>query len=263
MKNLAFNLISYINYRLHCRGSRWLHAPFFYQLFNRIKSDSEFHSILDFQHSLLKELKTNSTILSYKDVGAGSRLSPKTRTVRSLATTSLTPRAELRKILILTEVIRPDYFVELGTCLGATSLCMNRAFPKLPIITMEGAPPIAAFARQQFSQKGSATILLKEGLFKDQLPAVLQEWQHQGKGLFLIDGHHAYQSTLDYAEMIFEKATQGSVLIFDDIHWSPDMYKAWQDIKSHPQSVATITWFRSGWVFTDPELTPGHYTWLG
>lgn len=263
LNDFIFSAFSYINHQRKCRGARWLHAPFFFQLYSSLNNKAAFSPVLKKHLVRLGGLKGNTTPLNYQDVGAGSRADAVTRTVGSLARHSLSPTREIQKILILTQSVQPDYFVELGTCLGETALCLHQAFPHLPIVTLEGAPPVAAFARNQFSKEGAEKIDLREGLFVDTLSTVLDEYRQKGRGMFLIDGHHAFQPTLDYADAIFEKAEKGSVLLFDDIHWSPGMLRAWKKIQNHPKTVASITWFRSGWVFTDPQLTPRHYRWRG
>jgi hypothetical protein len=79
--------------------------------------------------------------------------------------------------------------------------------------------------------------------------------------MFLIDGHHAFQPTLDYADLIFEKANQGSVLLFDDIHWSKEMEAAWSDIQQHPSVTLTIDLFFIGLVFINPDFkVKQHFT---
>ncbi|MDE5107691.1 MAG: class I SAM-dependent methyltransferase [Trichodesmium sp. St17_bin3_1_1] len=42
-----------------------------------------------------------------------------------------------------------------------------------------------------------------------------------------IDGHHEKLATLRYCELIKPMLNPDSVVIFDDIYWSQDMYDAW------------------------------------
>lgn len=262
-KNVAFSIVSYIRHQIKCRGARWLHPPYLFHLYTSLQNRNTFQAILQRHQRRIKDLKKNNTPVQYVDVGAGAHGSKTQKSVAVLAKNALMPSHELHKILILTHLVQPDYFVELGTCLGETSLCLHKAFPLLPLVTLEGAAPLAAFARAQFLKENAKAIDLREGLFVDTLPMVLEAYAAKGRGMYLIDGHHAFEPTLDYADLIFQRSAEGSVLIFDDIHWSPGMFRAWKRIQQHPKSITTITWFRSGWVFTDPYLTPGHYNWRG
>jgi hypothetical protein len=52
-----------------------------------------------------------------------------------------------------------------------------------------------------------------------------------------------------YFKSLLEKSTEDSILIFDDIHWSDEMEKAWDEIKLHPAVTLTIDLFFIGLVF--------------
>jgi predicted O-methyltransferase YrrM len=64
-----------------------------------------------------------------------------------------------------------------------------------------------------------------------------------------IDGNHRYEPTLRYFNMLMTKAQEYTILIFDDIYWSPEMTDAWQAIKSDPRVSLTIDIYRFGIVF--------------
>jgi predicted O-methyltransferase YrrM len=49
--------------------------------------------------------------------------------------------------------------------------------------------------------------------------------------MVFIDGHHQYQPTLDYFEMIYPKCNKNEIIIFDDILWSTGMRRAWEELK--------------------------------
>jgi hypothetical protein len=50
------------------------------------------------------------------------------------------------------------------------------------------------------------------------------------------------------------------VVIFDDIHYSPEMEQAWRDIKNHKLIYATVDLYKSGIAFLDPTLNRQHLT---
>lgn len=45
-------------------------------------------------------------------------------------------------------------------------------------------------------------------------------------------GHHDYAPTLAYFHQILPYASDGALLVFDDIHWSPGMAQAWEEIQA-------------------------------
>ena len=60
--------------------------------------------------------------------------------------------------------------------------------------------------------------------------------------------------TLRYFESCLQKITSPAILIFDDIHWSPEMEDAWREIKSHPSVMLTIDLFFMGLVFFNKDF---------
>jgi predicted O-methyltransferase YrrM len=115
------------------------------------------------------------------------------------------------------------------------------------VVSLEGAPNVAAIARTTFKTVGLDHITLIEGDFADTLPAYLQKINKLG--FAYIDGNHQYKPTMQYFKLLLEKSEEHSLLIFDDIHWSAAMEKAWEEIKLDPAVSLTIDLFFIGLVF--------------
>ena len=90
-------------------------------------------------------------------------------------------------------------------------------------------------------------IELLEGDFNNTLPEYIGKLDQIG--LAYVDGNHRYAPTVQYFNSLLEKSNEDSVLIFDDIHWSAEMEKAWAEIKAHPSVTLTIDLFFIGLVF--------------
>jgi hypothetical protein len=56
-----------------------------------------------------------------------------------------------------------------------------------------------------------------------------------------------------------EKATEESVFVFDDIHWSDEMHEAWQYISKHPKVMISIDLFFVGLVFFRKNQPKQHF----
>jgi hypothetical protein len=56
-----------------------------------------------------------------------------------------------------------------------------------------------------------------------------------------------------------ENVNENAILIFDDIHWSNDMEKAWEKIKKSGKVKLTIDLFFVGLVFIDKKLSKENY----
>jgi len=48
--------------------------------------------------------------------------------------------------------------------------------------------------------------------------------------------------------------------VFDDIHWSPGMERAWEKIRAHPKITVSLDLLRLGLVFFRRENKKEHFT---
>jgi predicted RNA methylase len=132
------------------------------------------------------------------------------------------------------------------------------AATKAPVITMEGAPTIAAKAKDNFKKLGFDHIEVVEGDFEHTLPLVVAKLEKVG--LAYVDGNHRYEPTIQYFHELLKHASDDTVIIFDDIHWSAAMEKAWDEIKCHPSVTLSIDLFFIGLVFFRKEnKEPSHF----
>ena len=77
--------------------------------------------------------------------------------------------------------------------------------------------------------------------------------------LVFFDANHRYEPTLAYFETCLPKTHNDSLFIFDDIHWSNDMERAWAAIKDHPATRVTVDLFGVGLVFFRHEQPKQHF----
>ena len=123
---------------------------------------------------------------------------------------------------------------------------MSLAAPESKINTLEGCPQTAKVARSGFEEHGLKNIELHVGDFEDLLPDLLNENQYD---LVFFDGNHQREATLKYFELCLQAASENSLFIFDDIHWSPDMETAWKEIMEYPEVSLTLDTYQWGLVF--------------
>jgi predicted O-methyltransferase YrrM len=127
----------------------------------------------------------------------------------------------------------PSTILELGTNCGFSSIYMSKGNLSGMVHTLEVAEAIAGVARENFKALGCENIVQHIGRFQDVLENVLE---HLGKVYFaFIDGYHDYQATLDYYGKIKPYLSQKAIVVFDDISWSEEMHRAWEEIISDPK----------------------------
>lgn len=137
-----------------------------------------------------------------------------------------------RGLACLVAEMRATTVLELGTNLGVTTAWLTSALdPTGPghVHTIEGACDVAAIARETLDVAGVADrATVHVGRFKDVLPTLLP-----GLGqldLAFVDGHHDGPATVDYLGRLRPALHSRSLVVFDDIRWSPDMTRAWREI---------------------------------
>jgi hypothetical protein len=102
-----------------------------------------------------------------------------------------------------------------------------------------------------FKNLGFQNIQLIEGNFDHSLPNYLNSISTIG--IAYVDGNHRYKPTMQYFNLLLTKSNDQTILIFDDIHWSSEMEKAWEEIKADPRVTLTIDLFYIGIVFFRQE----------
>jgi predicted O-methyltransferase YrrM len=129
---------------------------------------------------------------------------------------------------------------------------MGLANPEAKIITIEGAPAVAAVALKNFNGLQLSNIEIKEGNFDDILSQVVSGMP--AVDLAFIDGNHRREPTLHYFQELLLKTHNDSILIVDDIHWSQEMEEAWSTIKAHPSVRCSVDLFFIGILFFRHEF---------
>ena len=237
-------LKEFLSYQHRGRTKYYLHSPFVYQFHLRILSappSDDIRPISDLRRSLCDDHKK----ITIDDLGA--RPGRRVRSIADMARSASMPERYGRVLHRLVEQYRPGTIVELGTCLGIGTAYMAMGSAEAQVVTIEGIPSLSALAQRHHSSLGLKNIKLVTGSFDSMLPDVLADIPRLG--MAFVDGHHLYAPTLRYFEMLMERAGDGTILVFDDIHWSPEMTHAWQAVCRDPRISLTIDLYRMGIAF--------------
>lgn len=230
-----------------------VHSPFVFDFITNVLRDKQADAGFESIEAKRASLSRSRQILDVLDLGAGSASgNSKQRTVASIARSAAKPARFAMLFFRMIRYYGIDSVLELGTSVGLTTRYLSLAAPPAGVITIEGAPEIAAFTMKCFEEEGIRNVLLNTGDFKDVLPGALESMK--GKKLLFFDGNHQYQPTMDYFNAAMKVVSPDDILIFDDVHWSPEMEKAWSEIKKNEQVACTIDLFFIGIVFFRKEF---------
>jgi predicted O-methyltransferase YrrM len=246
--------LKYFKYWLTAANAKGhgVHSPFVYDFIKNILNDKRQFDCFRYIESLRSELKNDNTEINVPDFGAGSRMQLNNkRKISAIARSSLKPKKYSQLLFRIVHYYKPATIIELGTSLGITTSYLSFANPDAGIITMEGAHEVAAVARKNFNQLYLSNIKIIEGNFDETLSIVNS--QLSIVDFAFIDGNHRKQPTLNYFHQLLNKASESSIFIFDDIHWSEEMEEAWNEIKQHSSVTLTIDLFFIGIVFFRTE----------
>ncbi|MFD0793237.1 O-methyltransferase [Mucilaginibacter litoreus] len=250
MFNITFAK-DFLLHRLTSKNRHGLHSPFVYRLVDEVIYDSaekhEYETIEQERDRLLLDER----LITVTDLGAGSQVNKnRQRKISDIALNSLKTPKLAKLIYRLAAFTRPNNIIELGTCLGITTLYLRRAAPEATVYTLEGCPQTAGVAQELFSKADANNINVVTGNFDDTLPDVIAS--NAKLDFVYVDGNHQYDATMRYFNWCLPKVHEGTMLIFDDIYWSAGMKRAWAEIKAHQQVTATVDLFWIGLVFFKP-----------
>ncbi|MEN9512690.1 MAG: hypothetical protein RJB16_450 [Bacteroidota bacterium] len=259
----TFTLIKkYIQYYVNASNSKGhgVHSPFVYQFIQEVLLNKQIPHEANLMEAKRKDLLTDNTIIEVWDRGAGSRQNnqPK-RVVKDIAAAALKPKKYAQLLAKIVDYFQPENIIEMGTSLGVTTCYLAKAAKGQPVFTMEGAPAVAEWAKKTMADLHVQNAQIIEGDFNQTLPDLLQKLDRVG--MAYIDGNHQYIPTMQYFRDLMKKSDENSFFIFDDIHWSEEMEKAWLEIQQDPAVTLTIDLFYIGLVFFRKEnKEPMHYT---
>lgn len=256
--------LKYISFYLKAGNQHNVHSPFVYNLYTSvIQGEEEFYAFEELE-KLRQELLSDRTKLEITDFGAGSKAlkngkKAKYRTVSQIAQTSAISSKKAQLLFRLVEHFNPKTIIELGSSLGISTLFMALASDNQnsTIITFEGCPQIAEKANENFEeleQDHIETIVgnIDETLSKTLLSVPVLDF-------VFLDANHRYEPTITYFNQILEKSHNDTVIILDDIHWSEEMEKAWEEIKNNDKVTVSIDLFQLGLVFLRKEQPKQHF----
>jgi predicted O-methyltransferase YrrM len=151
------------------------------------------------------------------------------KTIAQACAASKPPR-QAQFLHALVQAFNPSITVELGTNLGVSSAYIASATTGR-LTTFESSPYRLRVARRLHRELGIGNVGYVQGLFEETLDGAVP----QGVEFAFIDGHHQYEPTLRYFDLIASRSCEGAVFVFDDIRWSEGMERAWAELRADPR----------------------------
>ncbi len=269
LKQTAYRTLSYLRHHLTAwhTGGEGIHSPYlFYWVRHCLYDDNRYYAFASIERQRAAML-SSSNVLTVNDYGTGKNRNNQ-RTVKDIAASSLEKPKNGQILFRLVQFLgdrewnsRPQdkglHILELGTSLGITTAYLASPSAQNKVVTLEGSSALIETARGNWNKLGLTNITVIEGNIDETFPQALQQLQHVD--MAFVDANHTEEATLRYWETIVPYTGSKSVIVFDDIHWSEEMGRAWQTIQKDKRVACTMDLYDMGLVFFDPAYLHKHY----
>ncbi len=249
MNKLLF-IFRYLNYLFTSKTRYRIHSPFIYDFVNKVLRDKtsypDYNKLWDNRNNLAQRNDQIETV----DFGSGAgskQYRTKYLPLKKIVKLRTHPKKRLELLYRISKFSSPGTILEFGTAAGISATYLKSGNPDARLITMEGCANLASHADERFNELKLDDIVIKVGNFDTNLKNVLMDFTRLD--LVFFDGNHREEPTLRYYEECVQLSNESSIFVFDDIHWSSGMEKAWNRIKEDPRVSVTIDLFWFGLVF--------------
>lgn len=254
LSQIVYRIKAFFGFLFYSKTKHAAHSPFLYDFVISVFENFQKNLDLEKCFNEKKNLFQNHSQIEIFDFGTGSAKGHIYSTKVSLqAKRSLKCNREIRQIFNLVAKYQPLQIVELGTSFGITSMAMSLASKKSSILSFEGCPNTAQYAKTCFEKHNLTQISVVLGNIDEVLSASLAGIKTFD--LAVVDANHTCQNTLNYFFMLKSLRNSKSIIIFDDIHWSKNINRAWQKIKADKDVTLTVETWNYGFVFFNSDLS--------
>lgn len=243
----------YIDYRIYSKTKYDIHSPFLFDFITKVLEDKNTYDAYALVDRYKNQLKKNKQLIEIIDYGAGSKINnTTTKTVSQIASNSSIHKKYGALLFRMVKYYQPKSIIEIGTGLGISTAYIAVANKHQQFFTLEGNPSLLEINTSNFKNFNFNNVNSLLGNFNVILPEIIASIQNID--FAFIDGNHQKEATIRYYNLLKSKSNNNSILIFDDIRWSDEMYEAWQEIIQDIDVTLSLDLFRIGIVFFRKEI---------
>jgi predicted O-methyltransferase YrrM len=232
---------------IHLHG---IHSPFVFSLQHTCFYGTTATNDLNALKIYRKSLKLDTTVITIKDRGAGSkRFRNSTRTIADILRVNCTTSSRTALLTRICNYLNVKTALELGTSLGVGThaLSLNGAM----VTSVEASQSMYDYTSSNLKEYDNINLI--HGSFKAFLNDELSQKPQGTYDLIFIDGDRNGAATIAYFEKLLAFAHIDTIFILDDIYWSKDMTRAWEILIKHKEVTASIDSFYWGFLFLRKE----------
>lgn len=272
---VAYRMKAWLKFHLTAwnTGGEGIHSPYLFEWVRMVMSDKHGYYIWKDIERCREGLQRDERVVEFVDYGSGAAVQDgsmradgsavRSRRVCDIANGSLARKKYAQMLYRLVNWLgmqlgkeRGLQIVELGTSLGITTAYLAAVDSRDRVITYEGCASVSAVAKEIWDGLGLTNIECRVGA----LDVELLDRDIDRVDMVFIDANHTYASTREYFNVLAKKVHDKSVIVVDDIHYSPEMERAWREICSDSRVTSTMDLYQMGLVFFDPHYWRRNYT---
>ena len=239
-----------------------IHSPYLFELVRFIiRDENSYYCFTDIERRREQLLACEDTIdvLDFGSQGAADGLLVKRR-VCDIAKNHLEQPKVGQLLFRIVEWLsvqaqRPLEIIELGTSLGITTAYLAAPENRNKVMTFEGSGELLKIAKGIWKTLRLENISWQEG----NIDHTLFDYARERINLSYIDANHTYEATLRYAGYLLPRMEEKGIVVIDDIHYSKEMERAWEALKSDSRVTTSMDLYHIGLLFVDPHYLKRHY----
>lgn len=258
-------ILAFLKHRLTAWNTtgEGIHSPYLFELVRFVlRDENAFYCFaqIEGRRSLLLDCEDTIKVLDFGSAGSpeGTLIS---RRVCDIARTHLESPRMAQVLFRLTNFLtqkqhRPLKILELGTSLGITTAYLAAADSRNSVRTYEGSKAVLQIAQGVWKALKMENIEWVEGNIDDTLCGNNDQTRLD---LAYVDANHTYDATMRYADLLLGRMDEKGIVVLDDIHFSEQMERAWETLKTDPRVTTSMDLYSMGLLFVDPHYLKRHY----
>ena len=252
MTLLSWRLKQLLKYYADAETLATVHSPLAYHVMDHMLNSNgplEKESAIELKR---KQLKNSTQPIERIDYGAGSDSNLGKQTVRIIASKSLSSPKKCKELSRLAQLSDSKNILEIGSSFGIMTAYLAASNPNTVVTSLEGDPGLVNIAERIMLELDIRNVNIVTGKFANTLPKYLEKLEYIE--FAFLDGNHTYDATMQYFNDLKPYITSSTVLIIDDIYWSPGMNKAWKEILNYGKVTLAIDRFDYGLLFFETSV---------
>ena len=239
-----------------------IHSPYLFQLVRFVFRDRNAYYCFEDIERRRAFLRACGDEIEVVDYGSqGSKEGKQVRRKVSVIAKGHLERPEMGQLLFrLVNFLgetekRPLEILELGTSLGITTAYLASADSRNRVTTLEGSEVLLNIARGVWQA-------LKLGNIDDHVGNIddtLYIYAREKLDLAYVDANHTYEATKRYVDYLLPRMAEKGVVAIDDIHYSAEMERAWEELKNDARVTTSMDLYHMGLLFVDKHYLKRHY----